>query len=80
MNQHYMLSIESKIADYLNSSSSHYVRYEVTPIFKGTELVARGVEIRAQSLNSNAIKIHVYIFNIETGYKINYLNGYSTVN
>lgn len=80
MNQHYMLDIESKIANYLNSSASHYVRYEVTPIFKGTELVARGVEIRAQSLNSNTIKIHVYIFNVEAGYKINYSTGYSTVN
>ncbi|WP_143463465.1 DNA/RNA non-specific endonuclease [Levilactobacillus enshiensis] len=77
LNNPSMLHNEMDVAAYLKASSRHYVRYTVTPVFKGHELVARGVQMRAQSVGSNAIRFNVYIFNIEPGYTIDYATGYS---
>lgn len=74
-----MLKYENQVASYLKSSSRHYIRYRVKPIFRGRELLARGVEMEAQSTGSNAVRFHVYIFNIQDGVKLNYSNGTSVV-
>lgn len=74
-----MLKYENQVASYLKSSSRHYIRYRVTPIFRGRELLARGVEMEAQSTGSNAVRFHVYIFNVQDGVKLNYSNGTSVV-
>ncbi len=44
LNSPLMLAHEMDIAYYLKQSNDHYVRYEVKPIFRGNELVARGVQ------------------------------------
>ena len=80
LNSPLMLAHEMDIAYYLKQSNDHYVRYEVKPIFRGNELVARGVQMRAQSINDNTIHFNVYIFNVEPGYTINYADGTSTKN
>ncbi|URW92584.1 DNA/RNA non-specific endonuclease [Lacticaseibacillus paracasei] len=80
LNTPLMLAHEMNIAYYLKQSTSHYVRYEVKPIFRGNELVARGVQMRAQSIGDNQVYFNVYIFNIEPGYTINYADGTSTKN
>ena len=80
LNSPLMLAHEMDIAYYLKQSSDHYVRYEVKPIFRGNELVARGVQMRAQSIGDNTIHFNVYIFNVEPGYTINYADGTSTKN
>lgn len=72
-----MLQYENQVASYLKSSSRHYIRYRVKPIFRGRELLARGVEMEAQSTGSNAVRFHVYIFNVQDGVKLNYSNGTS---
>ena len=72
-----MLKYENQVASYLKSSSRHYIRYRVKPIFRGRELLARGVEMEAQSTGSNAVRFHVYIFNVQDGVKLNYSNGTS---
>lgn len=77
LNSPSMLHNEMDVATYLKASKTHYVRYTVTPVFKGNELVARGVQMRAQSVGSNAVRFNVYIFNIEPGYTIDYATGYS---
>lgn len=74
-----MLQYENQVASYLKSSSRHYIRYRVKPIFRGRELLARGVEMEAQSTGSNAVRFHVYIFNVQDGVKLNYSNGTSVV-
>ncbi|OFG75312.1 DNA-entry nuclease [Listeria monocytogenes] len=73
-----MLEYENRVADYLHETNNH-VRYRVTPIFKDNELVARGVEMQAQSIEDDELQFHVYIFNIEEGMKINYTDGTSKV-
>ncbi|MEI5840875.1 DNA/RNA non-specific endonuclease [Lacticaseibacillus rhamnosus] len=80
LNSPLMLAHEMDIAYYLKQSNDHYVRYEVKPIFRGNELVARGVQMRAQSIGDNTIHFNVYIFNVEPGYTIIYADGTSTKN
>lgn len=77
LNNPEMLHYEDDLAAYIKASSSHLVRYQVRPIFRGNELVARGVQLRAQSIGDNTIHFNVYIFNVEDGYKIDYATGYS---
>lgn len=80
LNNPLMLAHEMDIATYLKASSNHYVRYEVRPVYRGSELVARGVQMRAQSIGDNNIHFNVYIFNVEAGYTIDYATGTSTTN
>ncbi|KRM30868.1 DNA-entry nuclease [Agrilactobacillus composti DSM 18527 = JCM 14202] len=72
-----MLHHEMDIAYFLKQSPDNYVRYEVHPIFRGDELLARGVQMRAQSVGSDKIHFNVYIFNVQTGYTLNYNDGTS---
>ena len=69
-----MVTYETEIADYLHQSKNNYVRYQVKPIYKNVELVPRGVHMMAQS-NDNTLKFNVYVFNVQDGWTINYLNG-----
>lgn len=74
-----MLRYENQVADYLKASPAHYIRYRVTPIFRGNELLARGVEMEGQSTDSNTVHFNVYIFNVENGVVLNYADGTSRV-
>ncbi|WDF82619.1 DNA/RNA non-specific endonuclease [Lacticaseibacillus pabuli] len=80
LNSPLMLVHEDDIAYYLKQSDKHYIRYEVRPVYRGNELVARGVHMRAQSVGDNNVSFNVYIFNVEDGYTINYSDGTSTTN
>ena len=53
--------------------------YRVTPDFKGNELVARGVQIEAWSVEDfgKGISFNVYCYNIQPGVIINYKDGSS---
>lgn len=74
-----MLRYENEVAGYVKESRANYVRYRVTPIFRGNELLARGVEMEGQSTGSNAVHFNVYIFNVEEGVTLNYSDGTSRV-
>lgn len=74
-NQQSMEDYENQIAGYLRADPAHYVRYRVTPIYRNIERVARGVEIEAQSVNDDAIRLNVYIFNVQPNWQINYYTG-----
>ncbi|BDR57543.1 DNA/RNA non-specific endonuclease [Xylocopilactobacillus apis] len=79
LNNPEMLNNEDTVAAYLKESSDHYVRYSVRPVYRGDELVPRGVWMRAQSLTDDRIHFNLYIFNIQDGMKIDYQTGYSQV-
>lgn len=78
LNDPAMTHYENMVAMYLRSHPDDYVRYQITPIYRGDELVPRGIQMQAQSINSNTIRFNIYIFNVQAGIKINYQNGYST--
>ncbi|MFD2728804.1 DNA/RNA non-specific endonuclease [Enterococcus camelliae] len=74
LNQDEMSGYENEIAHYIRKSNNH-VRYRVTPYFKGDELVARGVEIEAQSVEDNDLRMNIFVYNVQPGYTIDYRTG-----
>ena len=74
-----MTKYENKVASYLKASPKHYVRYQVKPVFKKHELLARGVKMQGQSVGSKKIKFNVYLPNTQSGMKLNYATGRSQV-
>ena len=73
--QQTMEDYENAIAGYLRRSNDYFVRYRVTPLYRNVERVPRGVEIEAQSISDHSIKFHIYIFNSQPGWQINYYTG-----
>ncbi|MCQ9214511.1 DNA/RNA non-specific endonuclease [Streptococcus sp. O1] len=71
-----MVYYEKMILDYIRTTH-HHVRYRVTPVFRGVELVARGVRLEAQSIEDDSLSFDVYLFNIQPDYQIDYLTGAS---
>ena len=69
MNQSAMVAYENKVADYLRSTENH-VRYRVTLMFYGEEMVCRGVQMEAQSIEDNQQSFNIFIYNIEIGVTI----------
>ena len=49
--------------------------YEVKPIFKKKELVARGVHMQAQSVEDDKISFNVFVYNVQPGVHIDYKTG-----
>lgn len=78
MNQVTMKEYEQVVAKYLKSTTNH-IRYRVTPYFKNTEIVARGVQIEAQSIEDNEVSFNVFLYNVQPGYTIDYQTGESKV-
>lgn len=81
MNTVGMLDFENKVAEYIKETNNH-VLYRVTPMYEGENLVAKGVQMEALSIEDNGkgIKFNVFIYNIQPGIKINYLTGESSLN
>lgn len=73
-----MLPFEEKVMKYLEENDSH-VLYRVTPYFKGDELLSRGVEMEAYSVEDNGAGVcyHVFIYNVQPGINIDYSTGES---
>ena len=74
-----MLIFENQVAKYIEENKENHVLYRVTPIYKGNNLVASGVEIESYSVedNGNGICFNVYIYNVQPGIRINYATGES---
>lgn len=70
-----MWVFENQVLEYVRSTGYH-VLYRVTPVFKGKEKVCRGVQMEARSIEGSGIEYNVYIFNVESGEKINYKTGF----
>ena len=80
MNTEGMLPFENKVADYVKNTSNH-VLYRVTPVYDGDSMLATGVIIEAKSVEDNGkgIEFNVFVYNIQTGIKIDYKTGDSTL-
>ena len=75
-----MLSFENKVADYIEENQENHVLYRVTPVFENDNLLAKGVEIEAYSVEDNGegVCFNVFIYNVEPGININYATGESS--
>jgi DNA-entry nuclease len=76
MNVDGMLPFENMIADYVKETRNH-VLYRVTPVFNGDNLVARGVQMEAWSVEDagDGICFNVYVYNAQPGITIDYATG-----
>ena len=78
MNVEGMLPFENIVAEYIEETGNH-VRYRVTPVYQGTELVARGVQMEAMSVEDQGFGVcfNVYVYNVQPGITIDYATGES---
>jgi len=73
-----MLPFENEVANYIKETKNH-VLYRVTPIFEGEDLVAKGVQMEAESVEDrgDGVEFNVYVYNNQPGVEINYRTGES---
>ena len=73
-----MLPWEIKVMEFLERSDDH-VLYRVTPYFQGEELLARGVEMEAYSVEDfgRSVCFHVFVYNVQPGITLDYATGES---
>ena len=78
LNTQGMLPFENRVAEYVRSTGNH-VLYRATPVFRGKELVCRGVLLEAYSVEDKAdgVSFSVYCYNVQPGVKIDYKTGKS---
>ena len=76
MNAVGMTYYEELVGNYVRRTSNH-VLYRVTPLFAANDLVARGVQMEAESVEDGgrAIRFNVFVYNVEPGVKIDYVTG-----
>ena len=71
-NQKIQTIFEGKVRNALKLGNK--VIFLATPIFRGNELMARGINLQAISLNNN-LDFNVYIYNVQPDYVFDYNNG-----
>ncbi len=75
-----MLPFENMVAEYVWETGFH-VLYRVIPVYEGEELVARGVEMEAMSVEDHGagVSFHVFCYNVQPGIWIDYGTGDSAL-
>ena len=76
MNLEGMLPHEIRVIDYIRETGGH-VRYRVTPVFHGADLVASGILMEARSVEDHGTGLCfcVYCYNVQPGVVIDYATG-----
>ena len=78
MNVDGMLPFENMVADYVKETGNH-VMYRVTPLYKGNNLLANGVQMEAYSVedDGDGICFNVFVYNAQPQITIDYETGES---
>lgn len=71
-NQKIQTIFEGKVRNSLKQGNK--IIFQATPIFRGNELMARGINLQVISLNNN-LNFNVYLFNVQPDYVFDYNNG-----
>lgn len=76
-----MLPFENEVAEYIKKTNNH-VLYRVTPIFEGTNLVASGLQMEAESVEDRGegVRYNVYVYNNQPNVEIDYDTGKNRLN
>lgn len=74
MNVEGMLPFEIEAAE--AADRGVHVMYRVTPLYKGNELICRGVHMTAKSVEDDSVSFNIFVYNVEPGKKIDYVSGY----
>lgn len=75
-----MLPYETLTAKYMDNNPDNHVLYRVTPVFVGSELVARGVLMEGYSVEDNGAGVNfcAFCYNVQPDVEIDYANGESS--
>lgn len=75
-----MLIFENKVAEYIDENPNNHVLYRISPIFKGNNLVASGVQMEGYSVEDSGkgVSFNVFVYNVQPGIKIDYATGKSS--
>ena len=78
MNVEGMLPFENQVAEYVKETGNH-VMYRVTPVFENGNLLAKGVQMEAFSVEDkgSGVSFNVFVNNIQPGIEIDYRDGTS---
>lgn len=73
-----MLPYENALASFVRRTKLHLL-YRAVPIYNGGELVPRGVELEAVSMEDGGagLRLHVFVWNVQPGIVIDYRDGSS---
>lgn len=71
-NQKIQTIYEEKIREALRADKK--VIYQATPIFRGNELMARGINLQAVSTDGS-LNFNVYLYNVQPGFSFDYATG-----
>ena len=76
MNTLGMNASENMVGDYVKETGNH-VRYRVTPVYQGDELLCRGLLVEAYSIEDKGEEICfcIYTYNVQPGFVIDYATG-----
>ncbi len=77
-NTEVMLPFENMVADYIKETGNH-VAFRVTPVFDGDNLLCKGVQIEAFSVEDGGegVCFNVFCYNTQPGITIDYKTGES---
>lgn len=78
LNVNGMLPFENMVADYVQETGNH-VMYRVTPIYKGNNLLANGLQMEGYSVEDDGegICFNVFVYNVQPQITIDYATGES---
>lgn len=78
MNVNGMLPFENMVADYVQETGNH-VMYRVTPIYKGNNLLANGLQMEGYSVEDDGegVCFNVFVYNVQPQITIDYATGES---
>ena len=73
-----MLPHENELASFIRRTGLHLL-YRAVPVYSGSELVPRGVELEAVSMEDGGegLRLHVFVFNVQPGVVIDSRDGSS---
>lgn len=75
-----MIPYETKALEYLENNEGAHILYRVTPDFRGSDLVCRGIHMECYSLEDQGkLEFNVYIYNVQPGFSIDYGTGDMTL-
>ena len=76
MNETGMKSFELQVKKYIERTG-HHVFYRATPIYKGDNKLASGVQLEAYSVEDSGagVSFNVFCYNVQPGVDVNYVTG-----
>lgn len=76
MNVDGMLPFENQVADYIRRTGNH-VLYRVSPVYDGKNLLCKGLQMEAHSVEDegSGIRFNVFVYNVQPGIVIDYATG-----